>query len=49
MMSPIDLSTKSFDENNCEKGAGGALPLEDRSNILPHFSVPFANPQQVGS
>lgn len=46
MMSPIDLSTKSFDENNCEKGAGGALPLEDRSNILPHFSVPFANPQQ---
>ncbi|UMM12302.1 hypothetical protein L5515_001148 [Caenorhabditis briggsae] len=43
MMSPIDLSTKSFDENNCEKSA---LPLEDRSNILPHFPVPFTNPQQ---
>uniref|UniRef100_A0A1I7TIS9 C2H2-type domain-containing protein n=1 Tax=Caenorhabditis tropicalis TaxID=1561998 RepID=A0A1I7TIS9_9PELO len=41
MMSPIDLSTKSFDEN-CEK----VLPLEDRSNILPHFSVPFTSSQQ---
>ncbi|EGT53938.1 hypothetical protein CAEBREN_30307 [Caenorhabditis brenneri] len=42
MMSPIDLSTKSFDENNCEK----AHPLEDRSNILNNFSVPFTSPQQ---
>ncbi|EFO92491.1 CRE-SEM-4 protein [Caenorhabditis remanei] len=44
MMSPIDLSTKGFDENN-EK-CGAATPLEDRSNILPHFPVPFTSPQQ---
>uniref|UniRef100_A0A8R1HYQ7 C2H2-type domain-containing protein n=1 Tax=Caenorhabditis japonica TaxID=281687 RepID=A0A8R1HYQ7_CAEJA len=43
MLSPIDLSTKSLDEhNNIEK----AMPLEDRSNLLNHFSAPFTSPQQ---
>ncbi|CAI2311570.1 unnamed protein product [Caenorhabditis sp. 36 PRJEB53466] len=41
-MSPIDLSTKSFDEN-CERAA---VAMEDRSNMLANFPVPFTSPQQ---